>query len=181
MIPGIDIDEVWSYRPNPSDLYNIERTVNPPGGGGARYPQIRKRQLRDLLRFLGLKSIPKSKVKLSVRSHYEPDKVDVIEFDKKSQGRMRIANQNRHWATRASGWSPEAGFPTLGPIEKTEDAVRLIALLGGLHIYLVRDVEGVVWAGYTTGAMPPPEWAQLPFVDILFGTSDGGYWKHQGG
>ncbi|MEK6210901.1 MAG: hypothetical protein AABM64_11130 [Pseudomonadota bacterium] len=179
MIIGIDINEVWSYRPNASDLYNIERTVNPAGGGGARYIQIRKSQLEDLLQFLDLAHVPDSKVSLNVKSIKAPEKVDVIEFDTKSQERMRIANQNRHWRTRAYGWSPAAGFPTLGPTETTEDANHLINLLGGLHIYLVRDVNDKVWAGYTTGSVPPPEDAGLPFIGILY-TGDGGYWRYTG-
>jgi hypothetical protein len=181
VISGIDIVEVWSYRPNASDLYNIERTVNPDGGGGQRYIQIRKSQLPDLLKFLGLRHVPDSKVSLSVRSHYDPGKVDVIEFDSKSQERMRIANQNRNWSTRASGWSPEAGFPSLGPTEDTGDARRLIESIGGLHIYLVRDVNCKVWAGYTKGAAPPPEDAGLPFIGMLYGADDGGYWRYEKG
>lgn len=177
MIPGIDIDEVWSYRPNASDLYNIERTKNPIGGGGARYIQIRRGQIPDLLRFLGLPRVPDDPIALTVRSHFEPDKSDVIVFNTKSQERMRIANQNRQFSSRARGWSPAAGFPTLQPTETTRDAQRIIDNLGGLHIYLVRDVEGAVWAGFTTGSVPPPEWADLPFVDGLFGSSDGGYWR----
>lgn len=177
MIPGIDIDEIWVYRPNASDLYNIERSVNPAGGGGARYIQIRKTQLPDLLRFLNLATVPNHPVSLVVRSHFEPDKADTIVFDTKSQERMRIANQNRHWRTRASGWSPRAGFPTLGRGDTTGDAARLIASLGGLHIYLVRDVEGVVWAGFTTGATPPPEMTDLPFAELMYGSSNGGYWR----
>lgn len=179
MIPGVDVDELWSYRPNASDLYNIERTVNPERGGGARYIQIRKSQLGNLLQFLRLPRVPDSKVSLNVRSIRAPDKVDVIEFDAKSQERMRIANQNRHWRTRAYGWSPAAGFPTLAPTETTDDAARLIRSLGGFHIYLARDVDSTVWADYTTGSVPPPKMADLPFVDILFGASDGGYWQYK--
>lgn len=178
MIAGINIDELWSYRPNASDLYNIERSVNPVGGGGARYIQIRKSQLRDILMFLRLPRVPNSPVSLTVRSHFDPSSTDVVEFDVKSQDRMRIANQNRNWSHRAAGWSPQAGFPTLGPAETTEDAEHLIASLGGLRIYLVRDEDGDVWAGFTTGAVAPPEVAGLPFAHLLYGNTDGGYWRY---
>ncbi|MDZ4180932.1 MAG: hypothetical protein U1E29_17155 [Coriobacteriia bacterium] len=181
MIPGVDIDELWAYRPNASDLYNIERSVNPPGGGGARYIQIRKTQLPDLLQFLDLPTVPDHPVALKVRSHFEPDKIDTIVFDVKSQERMRIANQNRHWRTRASGWSPAAGFPTLSREDTTKDAEKIIASLGGLHIYLVRDVESVVWAGFTTGMTPPAVMADLPFVKLMYGSSNGGYWRFKEG
>jgi len=178
MIGGIDIGEIWSYRPNASDLYNIERTENPQGGGGARYIQIRKSRLDDLLQFLELSEVPDAKVSLNVRSIKVPERVDAIEFDSKSQERMRIANQNRHWRTRAYGWSPAAGFPTLGPTQTTDDAAQLITSLGGLHIYLVRDVNDKVWAGYTTGSVPSPEDARLPFIEMLY-TGDGGYWRYR--
>lgn len=178
MIGGIDINEVWSYRPNPSDLYNIERTENPIGGGGARYIQIRKSQLNDLLLFLDLPQVPDSKVSLNVKSIMAPTKVDTIEFDTKSQGRMRIANQNRTWRTRAYGWSPAVGFPTLNSTATRIDAEHLINSLGGLRIYLVRDVNRIVWAGFTTGSVPPAEDAALPFIDILY-SGDGGYWRYE--
>lgn len=177
MIPPIDINEVWSYRPNPSDLFNIERSINPANGGGARYIQIRKSQLSDLLLFLGLPDVPDEPVAVTVRSHFEPDKTDEIVFTTKSQQRMRIANQNRHFANRARGWSPSQGFPTLERTETTADAARIIDALGGLHIYLVRDAKGVIWAGFTKGSTPTSDIAGLPFAELLFGSSDGGYWR----
>lgn len=177
MIRGINIDELWAYRPNASDLYNIERSVNPIGGGGARYIQIRKSQLQDLLRFLHLARVPDSPVSLLVRSHFDPSSSDVIEFDVKSQDRMRIANQNRNFSRRAAGWSPEAGFPVLGPDQTTEDAETLLTSIGGLRIYLVRDVNQQVWAGFTQGKDPESGVADLPFVSLLYGDTDGGYWR----
>lgn len=179
MIPGINIDELWSYRPNASDLYNIERSINPVGGGGARYIQIRKSQLADLLMFLDLPRVPNSPVSLPVKSHFDPMSSDIIDFDVKSQDRMRIANQNRNFSHRVAGWSPKAGFPMLGPSDTTQDAEKLLNAIGGLRIYLVRDEHAQVWAGFTKGAVAPPEVANLPFASLLYGNTDGGYWRFE--
>jgi hypothetical protein len=71
------------------------------------------------------------------------------------------------------------GFPVLQPGEETQDARELLEKIGGVHIYLARGVDETVWAGYTEGP-PTNEERALPFADILWGNSPGGYWSYKG-
>ena len=70
------------------------------------------------------------------------------------------------------------GFPVLEAGQDTSDAQELLQRLGGVHIYLARGVDGTVWAGYTKGK-PTAEEKALPFVDILWGDTPGGYWRYK--
>lgn len=122
-------------------------------------------------------------IRLEVGNQGRPDAPkQSLEFWSKSSGkkgmppdRMRIAQQNRHRHTRLSAWLPSAGFPSLQPGQKTPEANELLTEIGGLHIYLARDADGNVWAGYTKGA-PNPKQQQQSFANVLWGSSPGGYW-----
>jgi hypothetical protein len=175
--------ELWSLRIRGSDLYNIERSLhdNPPGGGGHTYIQVPRVLVSDLLAFLCEPKMPPNGVPITVdvgnqaRPDVPPQR---LEFWSKSAGRMRIARQNRHRHSRLSAWLPAAGFPSLQSGQTTDDANKLLNELGGVHIYLARDTDGKVWAGYTKGA-PTAKQQQQPFANILWGNSPGGYWKHE--
>jgi hypothetical protein len=92
---------------------------------------------------------------------------------------MRIAKQNRHRHSRLGAWNPAAGFPQLQGNEGTQAAKKLIATLGGLHIYIARGNDHSVWAGFTVGSATANESA-LPFANLLWGkSSPGGYWKYE--
>ena len=178
----IKISELWSLRLNPSDLYNIERTLNdnPIGGGGDTYIQVPKGQVEPLLNFLK-KDYPANGVPIELlignpnKPNIEPEKV---EFCSKSAGRMRISNQNRHRQPRLSAWLPSANFPVLQQNQTTDDARTLLEDIGGLHIYIARGLDNSVWAGFTIGK-PSTEEAELPFANILWGTSRGGHWIYK--
>jgi hypothetical protein len=176
------INEIWTLRINPSDLFNIERPkeVNPESGGGHTYIQIPKGRVADTLDFLRASYPPNGvPILLSVGSQSSPSQPpEVVEFYNKSSERMRIAKQNRHRFGRLSAWSPSSGFPSLAPNQTTEDATALLRSLGGLHIYLARTEEGQVWAGFTTGA-PSRSQENQPFANILWGASPGGHWKYE--
>lgn len=182
MRTDVNINELWSLRINPSDLYNIERTSddNPPGGGGHTYIQIPRSQVQSLLEFLHDEYPPNGfAIRLPVFDRTNPEAPpEEIEFWAKSAGRMRISRQNRHRHSRLTAWSPERGFPTLEPFDTTENAKELLDAIGGLHIFLARGENNLVWAGYTTG-IPNPENARLPFADILWGESPGGLWAYK--
>ncbi len=182
MHSDIEIHELWSLRLNPSDLYNIERTRddNPVGGGGDTYIQVPKNQVNNLLSFLHDKYPPNGvSITLSVGNQAKPGSVtENIEFKSKSASRMRISNQNRHRQPRLSAWSPGNGFPVLKPSQNTDDARDLLKNIGGLHIFIARGVEGTIWAGYTTGT-PSANEKELPFTNILWGNSPGGYWIYK--
>jgi hypothetical protein len=182
-MPGqLEIDELWSLKVTPSDLYNIERSWSdrPAKGGGHLYIQVPTSLVDPLLRFLR-KTYPPNGVPLilEVNNRAQPDlPVEPLEFWAKSEGRMRIARQNRHRHSRLRAWTPEMGFPSLEAYQDTTDATNLLNSIGGLHIYLARAADGTVWAGYTTGR-PSKEEAQLPFANILWGESRGGYWRYE--
>lgn len=180
MFGDIDVFELWSMRINPSDLYNIERSHNPQGGGGQRYIQIGARSVAPTLGFLRVraKDLP---YQLPVRCIGQPDAVDQIEFHVKSEdqggaSRMRIANQNRYSRHRCRAWSPSNGFPSLQPDQTTKDAQALFARIGGVHVFLVRDGEDGVWAGYTTGNQTPDSMRGFDFAPMLF-EGLGGHWR----
>jgi hypothetical protein len=174
---------LWSLRINGSNLYNIERSLhdNPATGGGHTYIQVPRANVDDLLTFLGETQMPPNGVAimLDVGNQAAPNMPkQQLEFRSKSAGRMRIARQNRHRHSRLSAWLPAAGFPNLDAGQTTQDASQLLEELGGLHIYLARDEDGIVWAGYTKG-VPTAKQQQQPFAHILWGDSPGGYWKHE--
>ncbi len=174
----ISVVELWSIRLNPSDLYNIERGHNPLGGGGQRYIQIGQPMVQPSLEFLkvGFADLP---VHLPVRCIGQPEGVDEVLFHRKSEGRMRIANQNRYAQHRCRAWSPANGFPSLQPHENTRDARTLLAGIGGLHVFLVRDGDGEIWAGYTTGSHTPADLKGFGFGPLLY-EGLGGYWQYKG-
>lgn len=179
----IEIAELWSMRISAATLYNIERTLddNPVGGGGAVYIQVARGLVADLLQFLSSKYPNNGEViELEVGNFLIPEKPkERLTFSSKSQGRMRIANQNRHRATRLSAWSPEGGFPSLEAGQNTADARVLLEHIGGLRIFLVKGEEGDVWAGYTVGEADEAQ-AKQPFAAINWGTAtSGGYWKYE--
>jgi hypothetical protein len=178
---GIVITELWSMRISAATLFNIERVIgdNPVGGGGAVYIQVAGGLVDDLLKFLR-SAYPKNGEVIEVtagnlRKPTQPQ--EKLTFSSKSQGRMRIANQNRHRAVRHPAWSPEEGFPSLASGQTTEDARAVLENIGGLRICLVRVEDGNIWAGYTIGAASDAE-AKLPFADINWGAAtSGGYWS----
>jgi len=177
-----NIQELWSLRVNPSDLYNIERPrdVNPESGGGHTYIQVPTGQVESTLRFLN-EAYPPNGVPLIIKVHDQthPNLApEQVEFWAKSAGRMRIAQQNRHRHARLTAWSPSRGFPELVSNATTDDARTLLNDIGGLHLYLARAENGVVWAGFTTGE-PSVKESRLPFANILWGNSRGGYWIYQ--
>lgn len=93
---------------------------------------------------------------------------------------MRIANQNRHRATRVRAWSRETDFPRLPEQGVTTAAAEaLLNELGGLHVFLVRDTDGTVWAGYTIGDLDD-DGGRLPFAPLLSSRHPGGYWRAEG-
>lgn len=179
----IEIAELWSMRISAATLYNIERTTddNPQGGGGAVYIQVAKGLVAGLLQFLR-SDYPENGeiIEVQVGNFLRPTQPqETLTFSSKSQGRMRIANQNRHRATRLSAWSPDEGFPTLEAGQNTEDAHVVLEEMEGLRIFLVRGEDGNVWAGYTIGEANEAE-AKQPFASINWGRStSGGYWRYE--
>ena len=178
MTPDFVIEELFALRINPSDLSNIERPpgTGPATGGGQLYIQVGQQMVEHLLRFL--RQLDPGPIDLTVASVGRPELRDVVQFDNKSQGRMRIRNQNRHRTGRVPAWSPANGFPSL-PEEaaSTADARRLITSLGGLHVFLARVADGTVWAGYTVGTLDD-RGGELPFAPLLSGDAEGGYWAY---
>lgn len=170
-------------RISAATLYNIERTTddNPVGGGGAVYIQVAKGLVAGLLQFLKSEYPDNGEVlEVKVGNFLEPSQAqETLTFSSKSQGRMRIANQNRHRAKRLSAWSPEEGFPSLGAGQNTEEARVVLEEIKGLRIFLVRGDDGNIWAGYTIGEANAAE-AKQPFASINWGTStSGGYWQYE--
>ena len=178
----IFIKDLWSLKLNPSDLYNIERPKddNPPSGGGHTYIQIPAGLVDGTLTFLRVEHLPiEGHVNLEVRDPSDPSSdPEQVEIWSKSAGRMRIAQQNRHRHTRLSAWSPQSGFPKLDSNATTNGAKSLLHSIGGLHLYFVRGEDGKVWAGFTTGTASKQE-AKLPFANILWVSSRGGYWAYE--
>lgn len=182
MVGQQKIVELWALKMNGSGLYNIERSLhdNPTSGGGHTYIQVPRARVDELLAFLGQTQIPPNGVPitLNVGNQAKPNiPKQELEFRSKSAGRMRIARQNRHRHARLSAWLPGAGFPSLTSGQSTLDANQILDQLGGVHIYLARDINGDVWAGFTKG-LPSPAQLKQPFAKILWGKSPGGYWKY---
>ncbi|WP_375276875.1 hypothetical protein [Alteromonas australica] len=176
------IKEVWSLKVKPSDLYNIERVPEdkPDNGGGHTYFQIPKRLVESTLDFLRT-SYPQNGQPIVIqvldinKNANEQTPVE-LEFSSKSQERMRINRQNRHTQQRLPAWSNSRGFPTLAPFEDSEVAKSVLESVGEVHIFLIRDDLGKIWAGFTKGTPNSLE-AKQPFSDILWGNVDGGIWK----
>jgi len=178
----VAIDELWAMNISAATLYNIERAVddNPHGGGGATYIQVGKSLVDDLLIFLK-ENYPGNgqTIEIMVGDMRRPNIApQPVVFSSKSQGRMRISNQNRHRASRHPAWSPTVGFPSLSAGQKTPDAKLVLDKINGLHIFIAKAKDGSFWAGFTSG-MPDKKTALLPTSKILYGKSKGGYWKYE--
>jgi hypothetical protein len=177
----LEIEELWSLKITPSDLYNIERwpSDKPKTGGGQIYIQVPKSLVDSLLTFLEADYPDGEPIVLEIHNRAQPDlPTERLEFWAKSMGRMRIARQNRHGQNRLQAWSPDRGFPRLEQYQGTDVAEKLLDSIGGCHIYLARASNGTIWAGFTTGS-PSKDEAKLPFADILWGESKGGHWQYE--
>ena len=174
------LEELWAMNISGATLYNIERTVkdNPVGGGGATYIQVGKSLVDGLLVFLR-ENYPGNGQTIEImmgdfsRPNISPQP---IVFSSKSQGRMRISNQNRHRAIRHPAWSSAAGFPSLTAGQKTDDAKLLLQNIGGLRIFIARAEDSSLWAGFNTGA-PNKNVKDPSLRNILYGKK-GGHWKY---
>lgn len=175
--------ELWTKKLNPSELYAIERRANdnPVGGGGQLYIQVTEKQAPGLLKFLKAQMpLLGHSIGVQVKNPALPNAAaQTLEFWAKSQDRMRTGPLNRFRASsiRPGGWSPApaAGFPTLPAGHRTAQAKQLLNQLGGIRIFLARDANGDVWAGFTQGAPTAAE-RQLPYSRIAWAPSSGGYW-----
>jgi hypothetical protein len=151
---------------------------NPVGGGGQLYIQVTENQAPDLLKFLNAQMPPLgASVPLQVRNPAQPHVASqTLDFWAKSQDRMRTGPLNRFRASsiRPGGWSPQAGFPTLQPGQGTAQAKQQLNGIGGVRIFLARDANGDVWAGFTQGPATAAQ-AALPYANIAW-AGKGGYW-----
>jgi len=186
MLAKLNPVEVWSLELEAADLFHIEhvKSDDPSSGGGDLYIQIPAEMVASTLKFLRAPMPAKRKhIKLAVKDPNHPNNPsETIEFwnkspDRSGNVRLRIARQNRlrPTSTRPSGWSPAAGFPTLAAGLRTPAAKPVLAALGGVRIFLARDANGDVWAGFTQGAATAVERA-LPYAHIAWAPSGGGYW-----
>jgi hypothetical protein len=177
MIP--DVSEVWSKSVNASEFFNVERkaSAGPDSGGGQLYFQVPVKRVEDTLQFLRT-TYDQLPTTLSIRN-IGSEVEQSLTFFNKSAGRMRTGPQNRQRGQRIDAWTPQYGFPRLSDnVEAREEAEELIEAIGGLHIFLARTVEDVIWAGFTTGSHPPKGWPDFEFNNLLFGIDEpGGYWK----
>jgi hypothetical protein len=180
MLAPLNPVELWTKKLQPFELYNIDRRLNdnPNTGGGELYIQVPGSRVPSLLQFLGAQMPPLGAyVPLMVKNPALPHSpAEELQLWAKSQGRMRTGPINRFRAsnTRPGGWSPAAGFPSLPVGHGTNQARAQLNGLGGVRIFLARDGNGEVWAGFTQGPATPAE-AGLPYANIAW-TGRGGYW-----
>ena len=179
----IEINELWSMKLTPNDLYSIERGLanKPDGGDGQSYIQIAKKNVPNLLTFVG-KNYSNLPINLEVHNFFTlSGGVERINLSSKSGGRMRFANQNRHRAPRLTAWSNTHGFPVLGKNDDTDIAEETLNQIGGVRLFLARSVNGGVYAGFTQGEADEQE-SEQPFAEQLWGSAaKGGYWSLKGG
>lgn len=174
------LDELWAMNISGSSFYNIERIPEdrPQGGDGQTYIQVNKRSVDGLLVLLG-ENYPGNgqSIEIMVGDVLRPNiPPQPLVFKSKSQGRMRIANQNRHRATRHPAWSSAVGFPSLTAGQNTADANLLLQNIGGIRIFIARTADDSLWAGFTTGA-PNNNVLDPSLSNILYGDK-GGHWKY---
>lgn len=180
MLAQLNPVELWTRKLQPFELYNIERRLNdnPATGGGELYIQVPETRVPSLLQFLGAQMPPLGAyVALQVKNPVMPNAPpETLQFWAKSQNRMRTGPINRFRASsmRPGGWSPAAGFPTLPAGHGTAQARALLNGIGGVRVFLARDGNGLVWAGFTQGAPTAAE-AALPYANIAW-RGQGGYW-----
>ena len=179
----IEINELWSMKLTPSDLYNIERGEGegPVGGGGQGFIQIAKKNVLNLLKFVG-KNYSDLPINLEVHNFFTlSGGVERINLSSKSGGRMRFNNQNRHRTPRLTAWSNTHGFPVIGKNDATDIAKETLNQIGGVRLFLARSVNGEVYAGFTQGEADEQE-SEQPFAEQLWGSAaKGGYWSLKGG
>ena len=174
-MPQLPIRNIWVRRVQLGEFYNIERSPNLNGGGGARYIEIPSSLVEDTLRFIGSSrgsdGLPRSK-QITVRVIGEPSVTGDLDFTQKAGGRMRIANQNRQATPdkRHPAWTSDRGFPKADDdVASSEEAKTWYPT--ALHVYLVLTQDGDYYAGFTTGTEYPSDWPDYPPLKALFSNS----------
>lgn len=183
MAQKLDIERIWWRNVQPGEFYNIERYPKIEGGGGSLYIEIPGSMVAATLEFLdasgtNVESLPVITITAGVVG--QPGLYGAIEFQRKSGGRMRIANQNRQQRSsqRHPAWTRARGFPSAPDnVHSTQEALPYFPQ-GGLRIYIAKTFDGKYFAGYTKGPRPAsmtendPAWELYPQGKIVGGVID---------
>ena len=174
----IGIDSIWHRKITKGDFFNIERssTAGPQGGGGQLFIDIPNSVREGLFTMLGLEEPandyedwPLGMADAKVIGN--PTKSGKLHFElnRRNDLRYRIRNQNRQSmnSKRHPAWTAAMGFPDApDDIQSPDDAQQYLG--DGLRIFLVKDLHGDYYAGFTTGSQIPASWPKGVGLEKLF-------------
>ena len=162
-----EVESILWRNITPGDFFNIEKDL-PPGPKGQLHIDLSPTE--PVERFLGTDAQPGGGVTLpSVGAVGNIDLSAPLEFKRRPNGRWGIPRQNRlgNNHARHPAWTDSLGWPTPSTRPtSTADGQAALDSFGGLHVYIVRTVEGHYFAGFTVGDSRPVTWPEM--LDPLF-------------
>ncbi|NLC97612.1 MAG: AAA domain-containing protein [Actinomycetales bacterium] len=166
------VDRIWWHEISPEDFYNMEKLPRMGLKGKSNFEITR---VPELLEFFGYgANLPADRwtdVTLDARVIGNSNLQAPIQFKcHKRHGTFEVANQNRNddRNMRHPGWTPDFGWPKNTEVPSSvDDAKRILEVVGGIHIYVVRTQDGVFFTGTTYGRHLPVNWpdALRPLYD----------------
>lgn len=159
-----EVDLIFWRNVTSGDYFNIEKVL-PPGARGQLHIDLSP--AAPVEDFLGIQPIdgrPQSQVLAEVGVIGNPGDAADLRFNKRPNGRWGIPKQN--WrddeSMRHPAWTPDYGWPRRpsAPMS-TQDGESTLASVDGVHVYVVRTVDGKHFAGMTTGSTLPGGWPDV--------------------
>lgn len=159
-----EVDRIFWRNLTGGDYFNIEKVL-PSGARGQLHIDLSPAEpVED---FLGIEPIDEqaqTQVLAQVGVMGSPAETADLQFNKRPNGRWGFPQQN--WrdedSKRHPAWTPTYGWPRLDAAPaSTQDGERTLASVGGVHVYVVRTVDGKHFAGMTTGNTLPEGWPAI--------------------
>lgn len=151
---------IWFRVLQKGEFFNIERGSGiVAGGGGSLYIEIPVSMTQETLDFfeedmprLGGEGFTVSALPIGATD----GAVFPITVMPKSNGRLRIANQNRQATPnrRHPAWSHEVGFPQAPDGVRNSDEAFAYLPLGGVRVFVAKTDDDSFLAGFTQGEAP---------------------------
>jgi hypothetical protein len=159
----VKVDRIWWQEISAEDFYSMEKV---PRLGLKGKTSLEVSRVPELLEFFGYGSnLPVDRwtdVTLDVRAIGNPNVQSPIQFKtNRRHATYEIPNQNRNddRHMRNAGWTPDSGWPINTEVPTSvEDAKRILDIVGGIHVYIVRSQDGTYYGGSTYGRHIPTNW-----------------------
>lgn len=159
-----EVDRIFWRRLTGGDYFNIEKDL-PAGARGQLHIDLSP--AAPVQDFLGIQPVPgeaETHTLLDVGVVGDAGTTAPVRFNKRPNGRWSFPQQNWRDADsmRHPAWAPPYGWPRgQQPPASTQDGDAVLNGVDGVHVYVVRTVDGRHFAGMTTGDTLPTGWPAM--------------------